>query len=256
MPGMGNDRQGTLAVLADPQLQTTAAAHLVELARSGRFDSPWDGVYLDIEGIAFSHRSDMSGFLYRLARAVKDAGLLFGVSVGGVTQADTGNPDRDDALDLGVASEVADFVDLRCYDYASDPPLSIAPYWWVEACVQYALKKGVSPEQMTLGLASFSQYWPDSDAGPQQQITHDKAMQIVKDAGATVEWIESNQNGLVRESYARLGSGHLWIHDERSYRYGLDLVDQYGLLSSTIFAPGMGNVGLWQTIEAWEQTRG
>lgn len=251
MPGVGNDRDGIVAVLENPDLQEAAADSLIVLATTGRFDSPWDGVYLDLEGIPFSHRQQLSDFLYLLSARIRQAGLAVGVSTRGRT-ADTG-PDPEDAYtyDFRVVAEVADYVDLRCFGYWAPRPRSIGPYWWLESCIQYALSNGIDPHRMTLGLGNFSRYWPDSASGRSDDITYGLAMALVSDAGATVEWIASNANGLVREWYAEVGEGHIWIHDGDTVRDGLGLIDSYRLLGITLFAPGMGDEHHWQVIQEW-----
>jgi spore germination protein YaaH len=255
MPGVSNDRAGILTVLDDPGLQAKAADNLVALATAARFDSPWDGVYLDLEGIPSSYKQQLSDFLYLLSNEIKQAGLLAGVSCGGRT-GDTG-PDPDDTYtyDFSVVGEIADYIDLRCYGYWNPPPRSIGPYWWIEACIQYALQKGIAPEKMTLGLGNFSKYWPDSTKGAAVEIPYDLAVQLVEGAGSTMEWIERNEHGLVRERFAIVGAGHVWIHDGATHRHGLNLVDQYCLLGTTLFTPGMGDDLHWQVIEAWRTHR-
>ena len=191
----------------------------------------------------------------QLRQAVKDAGLLLGISVGGVTQAATGTLEGDDAMDLGVAGEIADFVDLRCYDYGGMPP-SIAPHWWIEACIRYALeKKNVPPQNMTAGLATFSAHWPDAAAVPSDQMTYAQAIAFVKEAGAQIEWVESDDNGSVLESRAQVGQGAVWLTDEKTYRAGLDLVQRYGLLGNTMFAAGLGSEAQWEEMANWQKSR-
>jgi spore germination protein YaaH len=255
MPGVGNDRDGILTVLDDPHLQATAADNLAALATSGRFDSPWDGVYLDLEGIPSSYKEQLSDLLYLLSDRIKQAGLLAGVSIGGRT-GDTG-PDPDDTYtyDFSVVGEVADYVDLRCYGYWNPPPRSIGPYWWIEACIEYALHKGIAPGKTTLGLGNFSKYWPDSAQGASEEIPYHLAVQLVDGVDSMTEWIESNKHGLIRERFAAVGAGHVWIHDADTHRHGLNLVDQYHLLGTTLFTPGMGDDVHWQVIEAWRTNR-
>ena len=150
-----------------------------------------------------------------------------------------------------MVAEVADYVDLRCFGYWAPQPRSIGPYWWLIACIDYALGYGIDPHRMTLGLGNFSRYWPDSGSGQSEEITYELAMQLVRDQGATVEWIESNANGLVREWYAALTQGHIWIHDATTIRHGLDLIDLYQLRGITLLAPGMGDDLHWQAIHQW-----
>jgi spore germination protein YaaH len=251
MPGVGNDRDGILAVLADGALQIAAAEDLVKLATERRFDSPWDGVYLDLEGIPPAYRQKLNDFLHILSDRLREVGLQVGISVGGRT-ADSG-PGPDDAYtyDFGVVGDLADYVDLRCYGYWAPRPRSIGPYWWIEGCIRHAVRSGISPRQMTLGLGNFSRYWPDSSSNLNREITHDQAVQLVDASGSSITWIERNEHGLVRERFARIGTGHAWIHDGDTHRYGLRLVEQWQLKGTTLFSPGMGDHLHWQVLWEW-----
>ena len=104
---------------------------------------------------------------------------------------------------------------------------------------------------MSLGLGNFARYWPSTDEGESDEITYEQAMRLVAETGATVEWVEANQNGVVRESFARVGGGHLWIHDAETIRQELTCVDQYKLMGATLFAPGMGDTGQWNVLTDW-----
>jgi hypothetical protein len=253
MPSMYNDREGVLAVLDDRDLQLSAAESLVELATSGRFDSPWDGVYLNLESIPFDYKDQMSDFLYLLYEKIKDAGLLVGLSVAARTE-----DERGDGYDLAVVNDVADYIDIRGYGFdhrrfgahGSLPP-SISPYWWVKDSIQFALENGIEPEKLTLGLANYSKYWSFSNSRSGGDITFAQAKALVAAAGATVQWIDENEIGLVREHFATINGGHLWIHDTETFQWGLDLIEQYGLLGGAIFAVGMGNDAQWRAIHEW-----
>jgi hypothetical protein len=247
MPTVFNDREGVRVVMSDPELRLVAADNLVKLATEERFDAPWDGVLLDLEGIPYEFRRQMSEFLRVLADRLRTAGLRVGVSVGGRTRAEIG-----DGYELAVVGEVADYVDLRCYGYREPPPLSISPYWWLEGCVRYALEEGIRPEQLLLGLGLFSKYWPDSSRRyPVAEITYESAMQLIEEAGATLGWVAHNAHGAVREHFAKIGAGEVWVHDKDTIRFGLDLADQYNLLGISPFAAGMGNAAMWEVIGRW-----
>jgi spore germination protein YaaH len=255
MPGVGNDRAGIVTVLDNPALQAIAAHNLVTLATSGRFDSPWDGIYLDLEGIPLAYQRPLSDFLYILSDEIRQSGLIVGISTRGRT-GDMGS-DYEDAYtyDFAVVGQTADYFDMQCYGYWNPSPRSISPYWWIEACIQYALSKQIARERITLGLGNFSKYWPESTSAFADEITYDRAIQLVADAGAALQWIEQNQNGTVREYFATVGAGHIWIHNGDTYRHGLDLIDRYDLLGNTLFITGAGDDLTWQTIKAWRTTR-
>lgn len=248
IPIVNNDRQGYLAVLDDPALQSVAADNLVDLATTGRFDSPWDGILLDFESTPTAYRQKLIDFYYLLFDRLEPTGLPVGISVSGRT-IDSGTHD------FTVIAELADFVDLRCYGYTSPPPKSIGPYWWLEGCIQFALASGIDPNILYLGVGNFSKYWPDSTQYDFTEVTYLAAQQILADANAVPQWIETNQNGVIREWYAQIGAGHIWIHDASTYEYGLNLISQYRIGGLSHFAAGMGDVEHWNKIRHWRNSR-
>ena len=249
MPAVGNNSAGTLTVLNDTDLQSRAAENLVTLALSGRYDSPWDGVYLELEGIPAAYGRQLGSFLHTLSDKIKQAGLLIGISVGAVTHEDTVR-----TYDLPLVGDVADYVNIQCYNYWQPPPASIAPYWWIRDSIEYALDTGIEHSKLIIGLSNYSKYWPNT-SGRGIELTHDRAMKLVDETGSTLRWIEDDEKGPVREWFAKIGTGHVWIHDGLTHGWGLQLLDQYQLLGSAIFALGMGDDQHWHMIEAWRTGR-
>jgi spore germination protein YaaH len=246
LPIVGNDRRGIFSVLAERALQRRAAEELVALAKRRALDRRWEGVMIDLEGIPGSHRPALSAFYRLLSDRLHAAGLTVGISVGG-------RPIDDGADDFSVVAEVADVVDLRCYGYRGPSPRSIAPCWWLAQCIEFAQSHGISGRRLVLGLGTFCRYWPDSAANyPVAEITYDAALQLLADAGAEPRWIERSESGLVRERFAQVGRGHVWIHDEDTHRFALHLATSYGVTNISVFCPGMGDRH-WPATRAWRQ---
>ena len=49
----------------------------------------------------------------------------------------------------------------------------------------------------------------------------------------------------MRERWADLGAGHVWIHDGDTLSHRLALVDKYRLAGCNLFALGMGTPDIW-----------
>ena len=96
MPMVECDRSAILDGLDNPAVQEAAASNLVALAESGRFDSPWDGVCLDLEGIPSAYKDKLSDFLYLISYKVRAAGFPLAIWVRGKVS-DPG-PDYDQRL--------------------------------------------------------------------------------------------------------------------------------------------------------------
>lgn len=250
IPVVNNDREGVLTMLENPALYDAATDELLELALHSRYDAPWDGVLLDIESVPPPYSENLRAFYLTLVERVKAEGLPVGISAAGRIS-DFGTHDFE------LMGDIADFVDLRCYGYTEPKPKSIAPYWWLEASIQFALKSGIAPDRLVLGLGNFSKYWPDSTKYDFVEMTYDEAMDLVSSFGAEIQWIERNINGRIREHYADIGTeGHIWIHSWLTHKYGLSLVDEYDLLGTSLFAPGMGDEKHWDEIAHWRTSGG
>lgn len=261
LPTVDCKRTEVLAVLDDPALQQLAADNLVVLATVGRFDSPWNGVDLNFEGIPSDYQDRLSAFFYRLSCALHLAGLTVSVSARGRT-ADSGE-DYDDAYttDFAVIAQIADVLNLYCYGFWSPVSgwlqRSIAPYWWIKDSIEYAIDKGTPHERIILGCGTFCRYFPNSSSGSGRvEITYQQALDLTGQSNTFQRWIECDSNGLVRERQADLGVGHIWIHDGDTIRHSLDLVDEFGLAGIALFSPGCGDAYHWQVIENWRTGHG
>jgi spore germination protein YaaH len=242
-PAVSCNRDDIVSILDDPQVQEIATTNLIQLAQT-RFDAPWDGVYLDIEGVPSAYKPQLSQFYRLLSYHIRSAGMTCNVWARGKVS-DPG-PDYDDAYanDFEVLGQIADAVEIGCYGYWK-PVLttidrSIAPHWWQRECIEYALSRGIPACRLIVGVGLYSMYYPDSGTNAGRvQITHDAALDLIQGANSQQEWMESGPFGLVRERRADLGAGHIWLHDVDTLRHSLDLVATYELHGISLFALGM-----------------
>lgn len=233
---------GWMVILDDPALQEVAAQNLVELALSGRFDSPWDAVEYDALDVPPEYRDKHHDFILLLSCRVRQAGLPFHLSYYGADW------DYNRYLDPRVIAQAADFFDCYCYS-----PGTTWTHGRTVKALDYNLECGVDPQRMALGLAGYSAYWPITGQPTRHDITYDQAIQIVQDNNSFVQWIESDDNGLMRLKYADVGEGHLWLTDADVVRSRLELLDSYGLAGMMHFTPGLEDEDVWQVIADWKQ---
>ena len=238
LPHVGCDRTGIFTILDDEGIQEIAANNLVNLAMT-RFDAPWDGVCLDLEGITPDYKDKLSAFLHLLSFKLRKANLLVMVAFGSCNdQIDEG----DYWYDFGVISQVADFAGM----YAS------GPYWAVEHCIQYALNQGIPPSRLIPVVGTYCQYYPISSSPQSIDCTYAQAIQIAHDNNAQLDWVESNENGLVRLIRADTGGGHIWIRDGDTLRHRLNLIDKYNLAGVAPFILGTESPNVWSVINDWK----
>jgi spore germination protein YaaH len=262
-PAILSDFDALPIVLASPALQETAAQNLADLALSGRWDSPWDGVYSDMERLPPENGDQMSDFLALIYQKLKAQDMSFGVSIRG-RAADSGG-DGDDAysFDFNAVGASADFVDLRLYGFR-EPKVSvisrpIAPHWWIRDCIDYALLKGIPARKLFLGLGTFSGYYADSAVDSRVSVNYSDVLREAGDAGASIDWIERDNFGLVREPFINLDGSHMWAQNAKTMRDSLHIFDWYrnhghDLGGVNVFIPGQEDPGIWHEIRQWNQS--
>jgi len=247
-PGHGTDGSAIRAVLDDTALQQKAAEGAIALALA-RFDAPWDGMLYDALGAALgdaSYHDKQHDFMGRLSDAAHRAGLAFAVAFRGIRPED----ESWSSVKLDRIVGVADIFDYYFYAWWL-APCSTGPYWWNRAGLDNALEHGIRPESIYLGIGNYARYW-SAGYKTSQDMTHDQAMQIASASGAAVNWVEDHPTGLIREKYAAVNDGHLWIQDGDTVKPRLALVDEYGLGGVMLFIAGMGAESVWDAIAEWK----
>ena len=250
-PGHGTVGDNLMAVLdSDRSVWEASTDEVVEMALTD-FDAPWDGVVYDAIGFTRATLPDyidrQQEYMALLSEKVRGAGLVFGAAAWGQ------DPDYWGAeLDMGLLAAGCDTFEYYFVRYRAQPP-SIGPYWWIDRELGRALAGGMSPTQLYVGIGNFAAYYPEGseDLAEYHAITYDQAMSMVEEYGSTVEWIERNDSGLVREWRALLGEGLAWISGGDTVRHRLGLADKHGLAGMMLFIPGMGDESVWRAIAKW-----
>ena len=181
-------------------------------------------------------------------------GLPFGVSVTGKPPV---TPDNGTVELLQAVADVCDFFVYYhyCYWNSDIEWQSMQPYQYIIASLGNALSFGIRAGCIWLGLANYAHYWPQSDVREFHEITYTQAMELSRQNGGRVEWVESGPKGLIREKRAAWDTGHIWLQDGDTITPRLRLVDEYGLAGAMLFCPGMGDESVWQAIADWKQPK-
>lgn len=232
-------------VLDSLAVQSTAITGLLDLALT-RWDATWGGLLFDIERVFLAGYVDKyETFLENMGAAARLNGLPFLVALRAVTE------DNDEQPRISVLGQLVE--SCHYYVYWHDTSASSNPIWRTQIAIDYALEHGMPNRKLMLGLPLFSTYWPVKGGPTYYDITHAQALAIAAGAGATFAWVETDVNGLVREKYADLGAGCIWLNDGETLQHRLDLVDQYDLGGIMLFLLDMGDDTAWDVIKEWRQ---
>jgi len=238
-PGHGTDHTELKAVLDDTDLWVVAADDALQLATT-RFDAPWDGIMYDICFIDAEYIDLHGQFVTYLSGRVRSAGLSFEIAHPAVR-----NEDEAYWISLDVLAELADAFDYYVYGWDE----STQPHWYAVDSMDNAMSHGC--ENVMLGIGLFARHWTDPETST--DISYDAAMDLIGDGA--IQWVESDDTGLVREKYAGVDDGYIWLQDGDTIKPRLALADQYGLEGVMLFRPGMGAESVWRAVEGWKYPR-
>ncbi|SDN45522.1 LysM peptidoglycan-binding domain-containing protein [Bacillus sp. OK048] len=212
-------------VLGNPSFRRNLVLSIVNLTRHRGFG----GVSIDFEFIPPPQRNDFNLFLRELKVALGD--LILHVNVHAKT-ADLPTNRIVGAYDYAAIGNAADIVAVMTIDYGypGGPPDPIAPIWWIEEVVQYALTK-MNPRKLQIAMPLYGY---DKVVGT--NVTH--AMSVVSaqnqaiSTGSPIEFDQRSMSPWYR--HWKSGVEHVvWFEDIRSFIEKYRVIDVYNLSGTT-----------------------
>ncbi|MEC1524830.1 LysM peptidoglycan-binding domain-containing protein [Neobacillus niacini] len=212
-------------VLANPVYRLNLVQSIVNLTRQRGFG----GVSIDFEFIPPPQRNAFNLFLRELKTALGE--LILHVNVHAKT-ADLPTNRIVGAYDYAAIGNAADIVAVMTIDfgYPGGPPDPIAPIWWMEEVVQYALTQ-INPRKLQIAIPLYGY---DKVVGTNTT----RAMSVVaaqNQAIATGSIIEFDQRSM-SPWYRHWSAGVeqvVWFEDIRSFIEKYRLIDVYQLSGTT-----------------------
>lgn len=242
-------------VLDSATLRTTAVAAIVlwctGTTSTGRFDSPWDGVDLNVEGVAYTYRSAMSSFIQELYAALNAAGKYLNVTANAIEADSAGVMTTTHYVwDYAVLADYADTVTMMNFTHGAMVPNIPGPFDWVEQCTQYALGKGVSPANLYIGLPLYCQYTAGAEVSYTQGLT------LISTWTAPAWYEENSAKNRYRYMYGADGADSIWQVDYNVTRVHARIADQHNLGGIIVFGVGGHTYGedvtCWRALEEWQ----
>lgn len=214
-------------VLANPVYRRNLVQSIVNLTRQRGFG----GVSIDFEFIPPPQRNDFNLFLRELKTALGE--LILHVNVHAKT-ADLPTNRIVGAYDYAAIGNAADIVAVMTIDYGypGGPPDPIAPIWWMEEVVQYALTQ-INPRKMQIAIPLYGY---DKVVGTNAT----RAMSVVAaqnqaiTTGSPIEFDQRSMSPWYR--HWSTGLEHVvWFEDIRSFIAKYRLIDLYDLSGTTFW---------------------
>ncbi|WAH38392.1 glycosyl hydrolase family 18 protein [Alicyclobacillus dauci] len=193
-----------------------------------------DGVNIDFEFMPSDQRQNFVTFLQDLHNALSAQGKTLSVDLPAVV--DPTKESWNAGYDFGAIVAAVDKVILMAYDfsYPTSQPGAIAPLWWVNESVQYAVSQ-MPPQEVILGLDAYAYDW---SSGPAEAYSDKTAENYAAQNGITPQWDVLDQAPYY--SYTTNGVTHtVYYETVQSLTPRVNLAEQYGLGGISVWHAGL-----------------
>lgn len=208
----------------------------------------YDGINIDIENLHLTDRDSFSLMIKELSDSLHRDGKEVTVSVPANTGDSRANPWSPwfDYEKLGLYS---DGLMIMTYDEHNPrtTPGSTASVGWTEASIRYALKQGIPPSKILLGIAGYGWDW-DTTADKAVYSSYAQLMDRKKKYKAKVIWDSRSQTPHFSYLDKEQHSHQVWFENSDSLRFKLKLVEKYNLRGIGIWRLGLEDPMYWTTI--------
>lgn len=207
-----------------------------------------DGINLDFENMYESDKDAYTRLVIELAPRLKELGKVLSVDV----TAPDGSPDWSLCFNRNVIGDVADYIIFMAYDQhnnSSSEAGTVAGCDWVEANIKKFLgQEGVKPEKIILAMPFYTRVWNVTDGGLSSSAVDMKSQATLIPVDAKITWDDSLKQNLAE--YEKNGKSYkVWMEDEQSLKYKLELVKKYNLAGGAFWRKGQEIDSVWTLIK-------
>ncbi|MBS4172972.1 glycosyl hydrolase family 18 protein [Bacillus sp. FJAT-49736] len=217
-----------------------------------------DGIDVDIEGLTEEDRSNFTDFIIKLKKQMPDKEVSVAVAAnpGGWTKGWQG------MYDYKNLSLNSDYLMIMAYDenWDGDPTDGpVAGLSWVEKSIQYALKEGVSPDKIVLGIPFYGRVW-STDRGSIKGtgVSHKLINGMIAQYNGKVEFDPMEQaprvtftikptDKTMKVGGVELTAGNyiLWYDNQESITRKIQLVHKYNLKGTGSWSLNQEDPAMW-----------
>ena len=208
----------------------------------------YDGINIDMENLYLTDRDSFSLLIKKLSDALHRDGKVVTVSVPANTGDSRANP-WSPWFDYEKLGLYADRLMIMTYDEHNPrtKPGSTASVNWTEATIRYALKHGVPPSKILLGIAGYGWDW-NTTANKALYSSYALLMEQKTKYKAKVLWDSRSQTPHFSYVDQKHHNHEAWFENSYSLRFKLDLVEKYNLRGIGIWRLGLEDPMYWMTI--------
>jgi spore germination protein YaaH len=253
-------------VVSSPIARKRAIGMMLLIARQYGLD----GWQFDMEGLNIQDRDNFTSFFQQTADSLHAHNLQLSAALVHTVENMGGTSAYLEFLfenwragyDFKALGQAGDFISIMSYDQHTrrTTPGPVAGVDWVERILRYLLAEGVSPEKISMGIPSYSDYWytdyTEEKGGfaTGRQVPYTEVQYLLGKFNAQPSW-----NAKAGCSYAVWDNDgvfeYLYIEDARSVRPKLELLEKYKLRGISVWALGREDPASWEVLGSMTKRR-
>ncbi len=226
--------------------RTENRRNLVQHVMDAALESGVDGINIDLEGIGASCGASFAQLIREFSAACRKENLILSVD-NYVPTGSSQHYNRDEQ------AAVADYIIVMGYDehWAGSEPGSTASYSFVENGILRSLQE-VPAEKLILAVPFYTRLWTIEDGAVSSKAVGIRQIpQTIKDWDCDVEWLEEERQHYAETTRADGVIQKIWIEDEASMSWKLELIREYRLAGAAAWKAGMDPEEIWEL--EWEE---
>ena len=206
-----------------------------------------DGINMDFENIYEADKLMYSRLIIELAPRLRELGKVLSVDV----TAPDGSPDWSLCYDRNTIGKVADYIVYMGYDQngvSSPKEGTTAGCDWVEANIKKFLgQEEVSADKLILAVPFYTRIWTETNGEIDSRVVEMKEVYSLIPSDAKIEWDDELKQNYAE--YQKNGKTYkVWIEDEKSLKYKLELVNTYNLAGAAYWEKDREPDSIWSAI--------
>lgn len=227
-----------------------------------------DGIQVDIENTTEIDRdayTDLVRLLREKLPSDKEVSVAVAANPNGWTKGWHGT------YDYKELAKYSSYLMVMAYDesYEGSKEGPVASYGWVEKSIQYALKQGISPDKIVLGIPFYGRYWKEGEATGGTGISNVRVDELLSRYGGTVVFDEATKSPkatitikqgdpvtTIAGKTLTPGTYKIWYENSDSIAAKFELIHKYNLKGSGSWSLGQESTSIWQNYRTWMSDNG
>lgn len=204
----------------------------------------YQGVNLDLEGVAPEDRDNFTDLVRALKSKLAPKGLTLSVTVPAKIH---DNFSWYKGYDYQALGQIADYLIVMAYDqhYSGSQPGPVAALDWVEQVVSYGVSQ-VPASKLILGLGIYGYDWP---AGEKGRVVDLSQVAQLKTRGSEF-WDDQAYSPYLTYMDEQGRQHQVWYEDPLSITGKLELVKKYQLAGIALWRLGIIPEPIWQALSS------